>query len=147
MYTMNRCHGKRARLAAALFAALAGLPFALPSTANAQTQPTMQRVVPRDVVLGRMVVTQPPVILMNGKPDRLSPGSRIRNLQNMMVLSGGIVNQDLPVVYKRDPSGMVHEVWILSAEEYAKLGGVNVNDPLGVQQFAELLMLIFGARK
>ncbi|WP_152682853.1 hypothetical protein [Caenimonas sp. SL110] len=156
---MNRCQGNRARHAAASFAALAGLPIAIslslalpvPSFAQTDAQsaavPTMQRSVPRDVVLGRMVITAPPEILLNGKPDRLSPGSRIRNVQNMMVLSGGIVNQDLPIVYKRDATGLVHEVWVLTPEEYKKLGGVNTNDPLGVQQFFELLALIFGARR
>ncbi|MDP3618711.1 MAG: hypothetical protein Q8R63_02850, partial [Ramlibacter sp.] len=66
---------------------------------------------------------------------------------NMMVLSGGIVNQDLPVVYKRDAAGLVHEVWMLTPEEYAKLGGVDVNDPLGIKQFFDLLAVIFGARR
>ncbi|MES2784204.1 MAG: hypothetical protein V4684_01980 [Pseudomonadota bacterium] len=156
---MNRCQGNRASPVAASFAALAGLPIALslalaaatPSFAQSTGQqpafPTMQRSVPRDVVLGRMVITAPPEIMMNGKPDRLSPGSRIRNLQNMMVLSGSIVNQDLPVVYKRDAAGLVHEVWMLTPEEYAKLGGVDVNDPLGIKQFFDLLAVIFGARR
>ena len=140
---MNRCYRIRARLAATAFAlALAGLSSTLPITATAQ----MTRTAPRDVLLGRMTVTAPPVIVLNGKVDRLSPGSRIRDLNNMLVLSGGIVNMDLPVVYKRDSAGLVHEVWILTAAEYAKLGGVNTGDPEGVVRFIELLTLIFGAR-
>lgn len=144
MYTMNRCYKIRAGLTAAAFAALAGLALTAPTVASAQG---MQRTAPKDVVLGRMTVTAPPIVTLNGKPDRLSPGSRIRDLNNMQVLSGGIVDVDLPVVYKRDAAGLVHEVWILTAEEYRKLGGVNTGDPDGYLRFADLLLLIFGARR
>jgi hypothetical protein len=63
------------------------------------------------------------------------------------VLSGSIVNREIPVVYKRDSAGLVHEVWALTNEEYAKLGGVNAGDPNGAARFAELLALIFSLRK
>lgn len=104
------------------------------------------REAPKDVKPGRMVVTAPPEISMDGKPDRLSPGSRIRDTNNMLVLSGSVVGQTLPVVYKRDPTGMVHEVWVLTAEEYAKLGGTDGASD-GFRRFIELLNMIFGARK
>jgi hypothetical protein len=104
------------------------------------------REAPKDVKPGRMVVTAPPEISIDGKPDRLSPGSRIRDTNNMLVLSGSVVGQTLPVVYKRDAAGLVHEVWLLTADEYAKLGGTG-GDAEGIQRFLELLALIFGARK
>ena len=142
---MNRCHKTWARRAGAVFCvALAGFSMSLPATAFAQG---IIRSVPADVKLGKMTVTQPPDIVLNGQVDRLSPGSRIRDLNNMMVLSGGIQNQELPVVYKRDSAGLVHEVWILTPAEYAKLGGVKQNNAEGVAQFLELLALIFGARR
>ena len=95
-----------------------------------------------------MVVTAPPEVTLDGKPDRLSPGSRIHDLNNMMVLSGTIVSKDLPVVYRRDPSGLVHEVWLLSDEEYSKLGGSGAGgDAQGHKRFADLLGAIFGARR
>jgi hypothetical protein len=106
----------------------------------------IQRSAPKDVVLGRLVVTAPPQITIDGKPDRLSPGSRIRDLNNMVVLSGGIVGQALPVVYRRDAAGLVHEVWILTPEEYGKLGGTGGSEE-GHKRFAELLAFIFGARR
>jgi hypothetical protein len=144
IYTMNRCYSLGARLSLAACAVVAGLSFALHvSPASAQG---MQRTAPTDVVLGRMVVTAPPIVTMDGKPERLSPGSRIRDLNNMLVLSGGIVGQTLPVVYKKDPAGLVHEVWILTNEEYTKLGGTG-GGAEGFKRFAELLNLIFGARK
>lgn len=152
---MNRCHKTGARPAVsslakffAMFAALAGVTLSLalsvaPSPALAQ----MIRSVPADVKLGKMVVTQPPVMLLNGQVDRLSPGARIRDLNNMLVLSGGITNLELPVVYKRDAAGLVHEVWVLTPAEYAKLGGIDVTASDGVTQFATLLALLFGARR
>jgi hypothetical protein len=102
----------------------------------------IQRSAPKDVVLARMVVTAPPEITLDGKPDRLSPGSRIRDLNNMLVLSGGITGKMMPVVYRRDSAGLVHEVWQLTEEEYRKLGGAD-----GARGFIELLNLIFGARR
>ena len=107
----------------------------------------IRREAPKDVVLGQMVVTAPPQVTLDGKPDRLSPGSRIRDLNNMLVLSGGIVGKTLPVVYRRDAAGLVHEVWILTDAEYSKLGGVRGGDAEGHKRFAELLAFIFGARK
>ncbi|MRD48297.1 hypothetical protein GHT07_13485 [Caenimonas koreensis DSM 17982] len=142
---MNRCHKTGARLASALMmcAALAGASLSIaPAPAFAQ----MIRSVPADVKLAKMVITQPPVITLNGQVDRLSPGSRIRDLNNMVVLSGSITNLELPVVYKRDAAGLVHEVWLLTPAEYTKLGGVNTGDPEGVVRFAALLAAIFGAR-
>jgi hypothetical protein len=141
---MNRWNQTRARLIQVAFAALAGLSFALPTAALAQG---IQRDAPKDVVLGQLSLTAPPDVTMDGKPDRLSPGSRIRDLNNMLVLTGGVVGQTLPVVYRRDPSGLVHEVWILTAEEYSKLGGTSGAGAEGYKRFNELLALIFGARK
>jgi hypothetical protein len=113
-------------------------------TASAQG---LVREAPKDVKPGRMVVTAPPEISMDGKPERLSPGSRIRDINNMLVLSGSVVGQTLPVVYRRDPMGLVHEVWVLTPDEYAKLGGTDGSSPEGFKRFMELLALIFGARK
>ncbi|MBG9389460.1 hypothetical protein [Caenimonas aquaedulcis] len=106
------------------------------------------REAPKDVVLGKMVVVAPPQITIDGKPDRLSPGSRIRDLNNMLALSGGLVGKTLPVVYRRDAAGLVHEVWILSADEYAKLGGAYAGGSSdGYLRFYELLSIIFGLRR
>ena len=106
----------------------------------------MQREAPKDVVLGQLVVTAPPEVTLDGKPDRLSPGARIRDLNNMLVLSGGIVGKNLPVVYRRDGTGLVHEVWLLTPDEYQKLGGAGSGSD-GYLRFAELLNLVFGARR
>ena len=138
---MNRC--TRSRTGSAFVAFLAGLLLTFTLGVSAQG---IKRDAPKDVVLGRMIITAPPEITMDGKPDRLSPGSRIRDLNNMLVLSGGVVGRTLPVVYRRDAAGLVHEAWILTEDEYKKLGGTGGGAD-GIRLFNELLMLIFGARR
>ncbi len=64
-----------------------------------------------------MQVVQPPTILLNGQPERLSPGSRIRSANNMLVMSGGLIGQNLLVAFVREPLGLIHEVWILTEAE------------------------------
>lgn len=140
---MNRCPRTLARLLLAAALALTGWSLISPA-ALAQG---MQRTVPKDVLLAQLTVSPtPPIIALDGKPDRLSPGSRIRDLNNMLVLSGGIIGKTFPVVYRRDSAGLVHEVWILTAEEYSKLGGAGSGAD-GFKRFEELLTFIFGARK
>jgi hypothetical protein len=138
---MNRCQSLRARLALAAFLSSAFLGAVVPSPSLAQE--TVRREAPKDVVLGRMSVVAPPVIQMDGKDDRLSPGSRIHDLRNMLVLSGALAGKTVPVVYKRDAAGLVHEVWILTADEYGKLGGTGSD----ASKFVALLAAIFGARQ
>ncbi|MGE4242963.1 hypothetical protein [Ramlibacter sp.] len=105
------------------------------------------REAPVDVKPALMTVSAtPPDIRINGEAARLSPGSRIRDTQNMMVLSGALAGRTVPVVYKRDPMGLVHEVWLLTPAEYEKVGGVNTGDPNGYKRFNELLSLIWAAR-
>jgi hypothetical protein len=105
------------------------------------------REAPKDVKPAIIEVSAtPPLIRLDGKEDRLSPGVRIRDLNNMLVLTGNLAGQKLYTVYRRDPAGFVHEVWLLTADEYRKLGGSSAGDPEGHKRFAELLSLIFAAR-
>jgi len=138
---MNRC--TKSRVGMAFAAVLAGLFLTFTLAASAQG---IQREAPKDVVLGQLVVTAPPQVTIDGKPDQLSPGSRIRDLNNMLVLSGSIVGKTLPVVYRRDAAGLVHEAWILTDAEYGELGGTGSGAD-GYKRFNELLASIFGARR
>ena len=101
------------RVVPALVVALAfcaGLPIA-----EAQV-----RDFPIAALRGTLQVTAPPQVVLDGHPDQLAPGARIRNEQNLFVLSGSIAGQELLVNYTRDPAGLLREVWILSPDE-AKL--------------------------
>jgi hypothetical protein len=110
---MNRCTAllpRRHLIAAALLLAGTGAVLAQDAT---------PRDFPANAFRGTLVVLQPPEITMDGRPARLSPGSRIRGANRMMVLSATLVNQELTVNYTLEPNGMVHDVWILTPAEAA----------------------------
>jgi hypothetical protein len=89
--------------------------------ASALSTPALaQRMFERDVLRGDFRVTAPPEAELNDKPVRLAPGARIRNAQNMIQLSGGLIGQKLLVNYRLDGLGQVQDVWILSEAEAAK---------------------------
>ena len=113
---MNRFH-VRHPIAAALQAALLGFSLWLGASAHAQLPNPRQ--LPANAKLGSMQITMPPDMLINGQPDRLSPGARIRAANNMLVMSGAIVGQRYLVKFVREPGGMVHDVWILNETEVA----------------------------
>jgi hypothetical protein len=115
---MNRCPtAAEQRLRRTTLAALALSTFALWPIAQAQT---LHRMFPGKALRGTLVVTQPPVITMDGVQTRLSPGSRIRGTNNLLVLSSTIVGQELTVNYVLTPDGQVHDVWILTEAEAAE---------------------------
>ena len=68
---------------------------------------------------GVLRVTLPPEVLLDGRPARLAPGARIRGRNNLMLVSGVLIGQDLPVRYTLDMLGLVHEVWVLTPAEVA----------------------------
>lgn len=122
--------------------ALLGLTLA----ASAVLAQGFVREAPKDVKPAIIAVSAtPPVITVDGKEDRLSPGARVRDRNNMLVLSGALAGKSLYTVYRRDGAGLVHEVWLLNEEEYAKLGGTGGSSD-GFRRFNELLALIWGAR-
>jgi hypothetical protein len=79
-----------------------------------------QRVFQANALRGEIQVTQPPEVLLNGKPARLAPGARIRNPLNMLQLPGSLLEQRLAVNYTLDSEGSVRDVWILTETERAK---------------------------
>ncbi len=108
---MTRCDFRPWRPTTACVAALL-----LAAAAQAQEP----RPFPPSALRGELRITQPPEVLLNGKPARLSPGSRIRGADNMLALSGTLAGQALVVHYTLDPLGLVHDVWVLTAAERAR---------------------------
>lgn len=105
------------------------------------------REAPKDVKPAVIEVSPtPPIIKIDGKEDRFSPGARIRDINNMMVLTGQLAGQRVYTVYRRDGAGLVHEVWLLTEDEYKKLGGADAGTPDGYKRFIEFLNLVFAAR-
>ena len=98
---------------------LASLSALLIGTASAQTEDIKPNIrpFPKDAKRGELVVISAPDIAIDSKPDRLSPGVRIRDARNNLVLSGTLTNQRLVVNYVRDNTGLVQLVWVLNSEE------------------------------
>jgi hypothetical protein len=80
---------------------------------------------PESALRGKMAFKSPPQIELDGKADRLSPGARIRDEQGMLAMTGALEGKSFVVNFRREAgTGMVHEVWLLSAEEAkVKLAG------------------------
>ena len=97
---------------AAIFCTISGLLFSQTSAAQ------VVRTFPEAAVRGKIAFKSPPQIELDGKADRLSPGARIRDERGMLAMSGTLEGKAFVVNFKREAStGMVHEVWILTAEE------------------------------
>ena len=114
---MNRCLSLSQASRLLRVAAPAALLASLLVTSLSTTAQVVTRPFPPNAVRGILTVTQPPEVLMDGKADRLSPGSRIRGTNNMLVMSGALVGQGLRVNYTREPNGNIHDVWVLTDDE------------------------------
>ena len=107
IYTMPRC----------LSMALATMALAMPVLASAQ----IARALPLNSLRGEVTFGQPPEVTLNGTAMRLAPGARIRDTNNMLVLSGTLAGQKLKVNYTLDPYGLLFNVWVLRSDEIARL--------------------------
>lgn len=87
-------------------------------TLSAQAQEAVRNF-PERALRGTLVVQTAPEVLLDGAPARLSPGARIRDVNNLLVMPAQLAGQELTVNYLRDPQGLLHEVWILNAAEAA----------------------------
>lgn len=108
---MNSC---LRRLLFSSFVSVTFLGLLMPSGSLAQNGP---REFPTLAVRGVIQIVAPPIVLLDGKPDRLSPGVKIRSPKNMLLMSGALVGEQMLVNFTRDSAGLIHEVWVLSPEE------------------------------
>lgn len=134
---MNRCPTLAiAMKALAASAVLAGASGFLAANAWAQNPiPQTQneaalggRNFPINTLRGKMVITGFPEMQLDGTAERLAPGARIRNTQNMIVQPATITGQYLAVNYRRDAAGLVSDVWILTPTE-ASADRAQLNKP------------------
>jgi hypothetical protein len=101
-------------LRCALLAAVA-LATSLPSAAQ-----SVQRHFPRNALRGEIAFVQPTAITLNGQPARLAPGALIHGTNNMLVMRGALMGRKVIANYTFEFNGLVHDVWILTADELAK---------------------------
>ena len=115
---MHRCvHVARTRdTRRRMVAFIPGLLIGLVSVAWAQAPRSFSA----QALRGELIVTAPPEARLNGQPVRLAPGARIRGADNMLQLSGTLVNQRLLVHYTVDIGGQLRDVWVLTPAEAAR---------------------------
>ena len=82
-------------------------------------QAQQHRFFPATTLRGELVVTQHPDVLLNGKPARLAPGSRVKGANNLLVQPAGIAGQKFIVHYTVESSGLIMDVWVLNPVELA----------------------------
>jgi hypothetical protein len=93
-------------LAAAIFAA------SLPAAAQ------VQRNFPANALRGEIRFLQPPEVLLNGQPARLAPGARIRGQNNMLQMSGALVDSGAVVNYTQENTPEIAvRPWPTNAEQ------------------------------
>jgi len=95
--------------------ALAASALVAPVVAHAQ----QHRPFPATALRGELVITQYPDVLLNGRPARMAPGSRIKGDTNLWVPPAGLTGQKFTVHYTVEPSGLLMDVWILNPVELA----------------------------
>ena len=123
---MNRCFSARLFLTTCLTLPLASLAQT-GTTTNILTDSSgatvAVRTFPANAVRGKMQVTTPPEVILDNKTERLSPGARIHATNGLLVVSGSLVGQTVPVMVLREASGMLREVWVLTDAEAALIPG------------------------
>jgi hypothetical protein len=81
----------------------------------------MMRVFPEKAELGYLTPVAYPDVVLNGKPDRLSAGSLVRDLNNRIVMLNALANQEVIVSYTREPTtNQIQFVWILNQSEFER---------------------------
>lgn len=122
---MNRCPATLSRKTLFVTAAAAFLLLQLPAARAQgealQGQPEAAvggRNFPLNALRGQIAFGAPPMIQLDGQAARLSPGVRVQNAQRMLAPPASLVGQSYLVNYTKEAtSGMVNQVWILTADE------------------------------
>ena len=78
-----------------------------------------ERVFPEQARRGEMKAYQYPSMKIGDNIYRLSPGSRIFNHQNLIIMPASLQIQTAPVMYTLDIRGDLSSVWLLTGDEAA----------------------------
>ncbi len=77
------------------------------------------RTIPADAKLGEIRHVNAMLVELDGKPVQLSPGAQIRDPDNRLMLPVSLSGKQ-SVKYLLDAQGMVHRIWVLTAQERAR---------------------------
>ena len=78
------------------------------------------RELPADGVKAELGAIEYPYVKLGGKPVRLSPGARIFDQKDQLVLPYSFAGR-VPALYKLDIRGDVQTIWLLTSDEIASL--------------------------
>jgi hypothetical protein len=98
-----------------LFALLAAV-----LTLACATQAFADRNFPEQAVRGDIKAYEYPAMKIGDRIYRLSPGSRIFNRHNLIIMPASLQIQSAPIMYTFDTRGDLASVWLLTAEEAVK---------------------------
>lgn len=97
-----------------------GALAALVAVCAAAPAAAQSRAFPQNTLRGAMVFRDDGQVVLNGRVTPLSPGSRVRNQDNMVVMAGSLTGAKWLVNYTLDiGGGQVRDVWILRPDETA----------------------------
>ncbi|MES2933383.1 MAG: hypothetical protein V4805_07845 [Pseudomonadota bacterium] len=81
------------------------------------TAQAIERSFPPNAIRAVMSIASHPHVMINGKSRQLSAGARIRNTDNLIVMSSYLGNKNMLVNFTEDLNGNVQDVWILTSAE------------------------------
>jgi hypothetical protein len=76
-----------------------------------------ERNFPQTATRGDMKAYQYPAMKIGDNVYRLSPGSRIFNEKNLIIMPASLQLQTAPVMYQLDTRGDLAQVWLLTSDE------------------------------
>ncbi len=85
------------------------------------TQALAERNFPEQAKRGNMQAYKYPSMKISDKVYRLSPGCRIFNRHNLIIMPASLQVQTGSVMYMLDMSGDLSRIWLLTVEEAARL--------------------------
>ena len=80
-----------------------------------------ERTFPEKAMRGDLKAYEYPSMKIGDHDFRLSPGSRIFNEQNLIIMPASLQVQKAPVMYMLDMNGDLSRLWLLTGEEAARL--------------------------
>ena len=81
--------------------------------------PNRFRSFPLDSKYGMLTLKSTQQAFVNGNEYKVSPGLRVFNAQNFMVLSNQIMGVEFKAAYRLDTGGWIQEIWVLTPGEIA----------------------------
>ena len=87
------------------------------SAYNTEQPITLPRSFPDKADKGYILFLEPPMAMLNGVRILVSPGSRIKDQHNRMLVSAQLAGKEFHVMYTRDATQQIGDIWLLSEFE------------------------------